>query len=396
MATYYIDPVNGLDTNDGSTWDLAWKTLNMVLDVIVVNGTHIFHLKSGVYYGTLAQPANVDGRGILVKFIGHGTVIFRGTAILPGFSLTGYSATTGPDIFQNINFNDFYVTYCSWGAINYTHALLFDNCTFFTAGAIRKFTNDNYVDQLNSTKYRFLNCTKLSTLLFPSSGGTCTANSSNIVWPSDVASTVLPALHLDGSPLVRKWQCEDSGIPLTPPGIALSPAGSAVGAMNLMPSKTQFASRGNTFEHSTDAEVSRSDLDPETPVSLAPFETNGWIQDTSMTGTVSISDVYGNGMRHNSSADAAAIGPVWDFGASVTLKGVGLSLFEPEVATPGDNEVVDSTPLTTTRTIQYRISNTSFLQTDALPAWVDQDRSTYVNASGRYLQLRLVFTMGGA
>ena len=60
-------------------------------------------------------------------------------------------------------------------------------------------------------------------------------------------------------------------------------------------------------------------------------------------------------------------------------------------------QVLDSTPETTTRTIQMRLSNTPFTQTGVGPEWVTLARNSDITGVvGKYVQYRIFFALGAA
>lgn len=87
--------------------------------------------------------------------------------------------------------------------------------------------------------------------------------------------------------------------------------------------------------------------------------------------------------------------PVLDVGVLLTIGPKYVAATEV-TDDPGSNHVVDSTPLTTTRTMEWRYSETSFVTGDASPAWTTIDRAGLDLGYGRYFQFRVTLTTVGA
>lgn len=423
IINYYIDPESGSDSNNGNSWATAFKTFSKILTLQVTPTAEemFFHLRSGIYYSADAQI--VPTAEASISLIGYGAVSIRGTSSMSEWTIVchpyyeyynpyGENPKAYPYCnFININFSGMSIKTSNVSMTTNNLRVNFVNCTFFDAGVIRIFTNNNSSTTMDNGWFQFINCTAKTGLEFPVSGGTIAKNSSNLMWPTDVDTAVLPSgACYEGYSSITTFKCLATGIPLSPPGIVITPPGSGSdGAYPLTPVSTQIDSVGASFVACTLAKNQRVTFTnapvgtantiyrTNPPALRAPFLTDGWISDTSMSGgTLDISDSYGAGIHHTSVADAAALSPVYDYGKIITIKSIGLSLFEPATNLPGENEVVDSTPLDTTRTVQYRVSDTSFVQSDVLPAWGDQERDSVTALVGRYFQLRLVFTSGGA
>ena len=71
--TFYLDATNGDDSNDGTSPDRAWKTLDRVNETVFMEGSSLL-LKSGeTWIGTLApQGSGVEGAPIILSSYGEG------------------------------------------------------------------------------------------------------------------------------------------------------------------------------------------------------------------------------------------------------------------------------------------------------------------------------------
>lgn len=124
------------------------------------------------------------------------------------------------------------------------------------------------------------------------------------------------------------------------------------------------------------------------------FVSDGWINDSTYSGGVSaITTSY---INIQSGGSCRALSPVQEFQSAMSFDVKYVDALEV-TDSPGSNQVADSTPLTTTRTIEYRSSETTaFGQTDASPEWVVIDRDGLDIIYAKYLQFRITLITNGA
>ena len=129
-------------------------------------------------------------------------------------------------------------------------------------------------------------------------------------------------------------------------------------------------------------------------ISTTMFSCGDWVNDTA----------YGSGVLQINATDiqiatgstsGRALSSVQDFGANTLFRGFGVRA-EEVTNIPGGNAVVDSTPATTARTFEYRVSDSTFASGAATPAWISYTRGDSFLASGRYLQYRVTLIQNGA
>ena len=61
QTTYYIDATNGLDTNNGLTVEITWKTINKVNQQSFSAGDNILFKRGEIWSGTRLEIDNVSG-----------------------------------------------------------------------------------------------------------------------------------------------------------------------------------------------------------------------------------------------------------------------------------------------------------------------------------------------
>ena len=119
----------------------------------------------------------------------------------------------------------------------------------------------------------------------------------------------------------------------------------------------------------------------------------GWINEPGYgDGVAAFNDSYGQGIRIESGESARVLGPVYDYGTEF-FRTRGTAMKQVEFDSPGFSQVVDSTPLDVTRTLEIRVSNTKFYQTDVSPAWTTINRNEVIDFLGRYVQYRVTLTL---
>ena len=161
---FFLDPVNGLDGNDGRTPQTAKKTLAAAYALLTANQNDILFFLGGATANTLAEALDWDKSythliGLCAPTqIGMRCRVNASTAMTPMFTVSGNGC-----IFKNIQFSNNYsnatttaVCFKVTGARNY-----FDNCQFQGLGALGVVDNSHRAIVINSSdgENKFYQCT---------------------------------------------------------------------------------------------------------------------------------------------------------------------------------------------------------------------------------------------
>jgi len=168
-----------------------------------------------------------------------------------------------------------------------------------------------------------------------------------------------------------------------------------LGASVILPSAAQYDAAGYSFvtgDLLPDG-ISRRftlGLDNSTPQQLF----SGWVVDpTGPVGTVTKTDDYGITLATGDGV--RCLSPVLHYGMGLSLTRILMTA--TEFGFGGFNQVIDSTPADSTRTLEYRVSDTPFTQTELSPAWNTATRNVEVPAiRGKYFQFRITFNLEAA
>src|SRR5688572_13369452 len=81
---WYVDAVNGSNSNTGTSWTDAWKTITHAVNVAPTSGRQVFHIASGVYDATLGEsfPIEPDYEYVLMGEGGNDPPVIDATGSL--------------------------------------------------------------------------------------------------------------------------------------------------------------------------------------------------------------------------------------------------------------------------------------------------------------------------
>lgn len=131
------------------------------------------------------------------------------------------------------------------------------------------------------------------------------------------------------------------------------------------------------------------DYDPALP----NFFTNGWIDDVAYAdGRSSISNAV---IQILSGTSCRVLSPVMFFRVAPNFDSIYLGGGEDESFPSNWKKVIDSTALTSIRTIEIRSSNVLFTQSATSPAWGTHNRPVHTAITGKYVQYRLTLRDNG-
>lgn len=332
-TTYYINDNSGDDSNDGSI-SSPWKTLGKFLNSWSTSGdVGVFY--PGIYYLDSYPATNTNsGAPRDVTVVGIGNVVFKNVNDYPAGS---YAPGYDTYYFYNINF--------------ITPAPLFKPYQFFNV-----VSNYMYLKNCGVSGSLLTACQVLT-------GGysnTLSLDLENVTHLSSPCAT--------GSAIYTKYlRCTTSGSVLGNTVMtSMSPAAGYTGCFLPMP-----------MNYST-----------------TMFPCANWVDDsTYSSGRAQINST--DLQIASGSTSARILSEVLDYGENILFRGFGV-LADEITDIPGSNAVVDSTPLTTARTFEYRTSNSSFASGAASPAWDTYTRGNSIISSGRYLQYRITLIQNGA
>ncbi len=153
---------------------------------------------------------------------------------------------------------------------------------------------------------------------------------------------------------------------------------------------------GASFQDSTDDATYLADgvLKSNWETGDAFYKFNLWKTDPATAANGTIIYVEDDHMRLQAGDNVAALSPVYFYDRGISLRAVMLEGLE--FSCGNEFQGMDSTPLTTTRTMEFRFSNTEFFQTDNVVPWVSYNRDTNLAegvAKGKYFQMRVTFNL---
>ncbi len=365
MANKFVDCFNGNDLNQGVTWAQAWRTLDNAL--ISANSGDVVWIKPGIY--TLESTGKNLKPHSSISFVGLGGVIVRSI----GPSAAAKISFSSSSMFQNIVFAtpDIFDAGTNKG-VYYGTSMELTNCDVAN-GVFRMEAGTTQA----AFKFRFCSFEGITP---PTAGA-----SYNESWGP--FAYVGSPYYLSGE--YYKLNPVES-CPKSEMGF-LTNNSATRGANVVVPEAVQYNSLGTGFvsgELLPMGLVQRHDRSANT-VDRRKF--SAWCLDPSgPAGTLSFADddaitlVEGDGVR--------ALSPVYYYGMGLSLTRVKLAAVE--FGYGGFNQVIDSTPADSTRTLEYRVSDTPFTQTELSPAWNTATRNVDVSPiTGRYFQFRITFNL---
>lgn len=366
----FLDYFGGNDSNDGNSWATAWQTIDKALTSAI---SDIFWIKPGIY--TLETTKSLL-RDRSPKFVGLGGVIFRSIGENTAWQVPLRDYNTQTTYFQNIVFSTPDILRVQTG-YPFVHQMFFENCSFVNSSVI--------VSAIASTGWKFINCSFEGAL--PVNGVTLSSDQGpfKFIAPDQPSYAVYnETLKLNVN---ENLTASDMGL--------LVNNDAALGANPIRPEAVQYDSLGPGFVTADLLPigiVQRHNL----TYSSADIRKNfsSWCVDpTGPAGTFVFSDDVG--ITLSSGDGARVLSPVQYYSRGISLSRVKISALEYGFG--GVNQVLDSTPLDATRTLEYRISDTPFTQTDVAPTWVTAERNTDLGPiAGKYIQLRVTFNLEAA
>lgn len=404
MATYYIDPIGGSDSNDGLSEATPCASMDHV--VLTLMGKSLS--ADGTMYeitGSTASQSNL-------------IILMRGTVLSKGFSVpfidVGFTSSTnaleirgGNNAFLLINSagaNAFALS--MYGYTTSTAAL--SQITSLTLRNLRCFANRTTFCQQSGTYYRLstsANYAYIPTIIFDN---TVIRGCTTLVDHTSVAScgamggaeslirniitegTIAAAYETKVRPtrvnsiIAEPSKTQEVGSYTYAPTPAAIMAGE--GAFLPQPSYVSAVTPGLV--------VTDYNFSPATPRSFLGSPgvvASAWVDDVSYPhGTANISTSQ---ITIATGPSARVLSPVQVFPEGISFSTTAVSSIEDE----GAKDVLDSTPADSTRTIDVRVSDTPFTQLDASPAWVAIPRnSSHQLLTGKYVQFRITLTTEGA
>lgn len=362
MSSFYLDAKNGDDTNNGNSWATAWRTLHKALNTVSAN----IYVASGIYSLTDSDSSNRT-----LRLIGAGHVLI----VKSDYRI----ATIGGREFYNIHFDE--------GTIGTTNLY---NVKFYDCGLS---TGAILVDGANTdhyyTSFMFCNFENPTAFDFTNTSLT-TIPSGPFGFTSGSGIKLRSGYHSDDVANVN-------GGTKTPLGFITNNVseGAIVGA----PRKIQADSLGSSF---VDSDVSSATqnatikrINTNDQVRYQKF--NLWKTDPATSANGTIIYVEDDHMRLQAGDNVGALSPVFFYDRGISLRHITLEGLE--FSWLNEFQGMDSTPLTTTRTMEFRFSNTEFFQTDDTVPWVSYDRDTDLvegAAEGKYFQMRVTFNLQAA
>lgn len=161
MQTFYINPNNGLDTNNGLSWSLPFKTLQKALDSIG-SPDSIIYISNGILYEGDCTFANASTYYRGLKIIGHGEVIMNSYGYQNAFKYP-YSRRGQETLsFINMQFTGFESQWLYHDCTDrsyYNVNLKLINCSIYQVDPQYQITKLIYTKMLDVPHYSFANCT---------------------------------------------------------------------------------------------------------------------------------------------------------------------------------------------------------------------------------------------
>ncbi|KAL9654989.1 hypothetical protein ABK040_008776 [Willaertia magna] len=157
--TYFVDPINGSDNNNGITLQSSWKTLRRSQMVLLPGDT--LNLANGIYRETfLINASTIAEQPITIRAIESGKAIIDGTEVLTNTAWTLFS-TYPTIIYKYIIQRDVYSHVLSQNSMPLTIAMkpnplnnnVYLNDNYLTVGAKDVFTSRYLASKDNELEY---------------------------------------------------------------------------------------------------------------------------------------------------------------------------------------------------------------------------------------------------
>lgn len=409
MATYYIDPISGNDSNDG----LSEATPCASMDHVVLNLLGKALSVDGTMYefASYTSPENVA----------HVINLMRGTILSRGFHVEGLS--------RSLSSYTSYHTLTIQGANN---AMLLVNtagtAAFHLHSSGGNYSSSNYVKSTAGLTLRNVRCFAnrdvfcrqtgvFYSYVLPGNYAAISAVSFDNVVVRGCDTLLLhdsiPMYDAAGEvQLVRNVLTEAAPVSSDYTTRVLI---SIVKSIIAEPSKTQEV--GSYTYAPTPAAIMAGEgaflpqpsyISAITPglvvtdYNFSPSAARSFLGGPGVVASAWVDDAsYPHGIANIASSQitiatglsARVLSPVQVFPEGISFSTTAVSSIEDE----GAKDVLDSTPADTTRTIDVRVSDTPFTQLDVSPAWIAIPRnSSHQLLTGKYVQFRITLTTEGA
>ena len=367
MGNYFVDCYNGSDAAAGTSWAAAWRTLDKAFVSMPDGGiSHNCYLAPGFYRLEIRNKTElyfdqlriVGLGGVVVDSVDHtaglmkgkiGTLLLHNLVLKPNTIFCHYPTATG-----------------------YVPALKCFNCDLHNGSIVL----GTIVGVPLWVKFSY-----------------CSFQGVLPTIPSTISADVGPFRVI--SPITLSGDSTQANCALnkTPndQGFLLN-TDLPLGASTILPSAAQYDAAGASFvtgDLLPDG-ISRRftlGLDNSTPQQFF----SGWVVDpTGPVGTVTKTDDYGITLATGDGV--RCLSPVLHYGMGLSLTRILMTA--TEFGFGGLNQVIDSTPADATRTLEYRVSDTPFTQTELSPAWNTVTRNVDIPAvRGKYFQFRITFNL---
>lgn len=390
---YFIDQVNGSDANNGNTWATAFRSLDRLAGMSI---TDAIFLSPGIHLLRVADKADLRTLYGVAQLVGVGGVIIRSDGASCGL-VVGIDTSL---IFHNIVLTPHTIRVESpgtWGP-----SLAFVNCDIHNEAIDCPYTS---LSSARSIVFRRCNLQPA----LPAGGTGASAVTFTPATPGPFAFTAPEhGLHF------QNYRASEHGPNNTGCAVGaldfLIPNDPLRGATPVMPFAVQYMSLGPSFKglhevsynsnnHELSGLITRYDLtgdlfpDPPPATGRERMKHTAWLPTPDPDVSFKLVDDEAITMTAGDGGTVAS--PVFYYPTGVILSGVLVNAVE---FTAPDNtaQVIDSTPLTVERTLEYRYADTPFLQDDAVLPWLTAPRgpdgiSPAVVA--KYIQYRLTFQL---
>lgn len=334
MLTIFVDAINGNDLRNGSSEALAVRSIKRALMLIGTFSEDANNYSTQV--GTSVRIFLLPGDYLCLKTVNLLSVFFL------SFIIEGYGATIvsyKKAFHVNLHIHPF-------ALINLSIKAASPNLTFLTLGSHSALLNNVSVGNF-------------SLLLDRLGSGSATLNNLSTTLEIPTWANAVNCASLTDAILVS--------------GVAVAtPAAIQQGKGAILPPPTR------SFN-----------------ASLVPnFITEGWIDDPSYAeGDAEILAWHISIFSGNS---ARALGPVWQYPRTISFSTHYFEALEETTHPSGQKHVIDSTKDTTERTIEVRVSDIPFLNTDLSPSWhTISALGNHPPLAGRFVQYRITLRIDG-
>ncbi len=355
MGTQYIDPIDGLDTNDGLAEITPVKTMEQAL------------INAGFTIDT-QYTKSISNSGATDTFI-----FLQGITLLTkGLAITSHLySSSNPTYYTNF--------YGMNGAIlkNVSGEALWD---FTEASYQSGSTNYNFYGRFEVRHLNIINNPSLSNIAVSSglhSAGIiknvsckgCTFNAGcNISATSLVHDAVAPNKFALANYCTNDYVTSPTGY------IKTAPAQTSLGNGAFLPAPNNDM-----------AWLPRAAID---------FQTQGWLDDSSYGGGRPL--IAHSYIVINTGTSCRVLSPVVEYPKGIDFTVHFIDSIEDDTLGADHNEVIDSTTSDVTRTIEVRASTSTFGQEDASPTWVTIEKNASHNSIiGKFIQFRITLTSIG-